>query len=133
MLSRLRGVPHSRSVGSGLVALLVHAGHVYLASAGDSRAYLVGPYGASLLTSDDNQATERMLQWAAEGWPRWRAQGPALTRYVGCFDVYDRPVTPQLRVRDFRLAPGEQVLVCSDGITQYLAPNEPEVARQLGH
>ena len=119
-------------MGTTLVALLVHAGHVYLASAGDSRAYLVGPYGASLLTSDDNQATERMLQWAAEGWPRWRAQGPALTRYVGCFDVYDRPVTPQLRVRDFRLAPGEQVLVCSDGITQYLAPNEPEVARQLG-
>ena len=118
-------------MGTTVVVLVVHQGHAYLVSAGDSRAYLIGPYGASLLTSDDNQSTERMQRWVKEGWPRWRAQGPALTRYLGYFDAFDRPITPPLRCREFALLPSEQVLLCSDGITHYLSDNEPEVARQL--
>jgi protein phosphatase len=118
-------------MGTTLVALVVHQSHAYLVSAGDSRAYLIGPYGASLLTSDDNQSTERMQRWVKEGWPRWRAQGPALTRYLGYFDAFDRPISPPLRCREFALLPSEQILLCTDGITHYLSDNEPEVARQL--
>ena len=68
--------------------------------------------------------------------PQLMSAGKALTRCVGTFMVNEEGMlTPRLTEPDFfsfNLLPGERVLLCSDGVTDYVANGMPgEVERVL--
>jgi serine/threonine protein phosphatase PrpC len=110
-------------MGSTVVVALVRGARVQLGWLGDSRAYLVGPYGASLLTADMNQAAERLVAWTAGKEPRWDGSGFALVGYIGHFneEIRPEPLTP--RQMSFTMLPGERLVLCTDGVTDYVHPH----------
>jgi protein phosphatase len=118
-------------MGTTVVACLMLGNRAHLAWLGDSRAYLVGPYGISLLTADDNVSGERFQLWC-DGLSRsWSPSGHALVRYVGHFDEDQTPAPFPSHRAELVLRPGERLVICSDGITDYIDPTEPGVARRM--
>ena len=118
-------------MGTTCVIAVVHGTQVNLAWLGDSRAYLVGPYGASLLTADENQAGERLKAWHLRFVEQWDPAGFALIGYLGHFNELTRPEALPAHHSAFTLMPGERLVMCSDGVTDYIAETHPEVAKVL--
>ncbi len=118
-------------MGTTAVLAIARGNRVCLAWLGDSRAYLVGPYGAALLTADQNQAGDRMITWAVGEDPWWDATGFALVGYVGHFNEWSRAEALPVAHLALTLLQGERLVLCSDGITDYLADTHPEVGRAL--
>jgi serine/threonine protein phosphatase PrpC len=116
-------------MGTTAVVAVVHGNLVSLAWLGDSRAYLVGPYGASILTADENQASERLRVWHLNFIDRWDPSGYALVGYLGHFNELTRPEALPAHHTSFMLCPGERLVICSDGVTDYMAETSPEAAR----
>jgi PPM family protein phosphatase len=110
-------------VGTTLVAAVVRSEELYWVSAGDSRLYLYRAADDTLTrcTDDHNYAYELHLQVAAEQMsPEQAAAHPdrqALTSFVGLEEIprIDRNLYP------VRLAPGDRLLLCSDGVYGVLA------------
>jgi len=107
--------PERRGMGTTLTAALVAQEQVHLAHVGDSRAYRWSPNaGLERLTTDHTPAEEAVREGILS--PEEAAASPdrhMLLRVVGTepdveVDVPD-PVT---------LAPGEALLLCSDGLTE---------------
>jgi serine/threonine protein phosphatase PrpC len=119
-------------MGTTCVAAITRGNWVSLAWLGDSRAYLVGPYGASLLTADDNQSRERLRSWQLGYQDKWDPQGHALVAYIGHFDETEQAEALQPHHLSFNLLQGERLLLCSDGVVDYLGESEPDVARAIG-
>jgi protein phosphatase len=115
-------------MGTTAVMALVYGNRVWLAWLGDSRAYVVGAYGASLLTFDENQASERLRAWHLDHTPRWDPSGFALVGYLGHFDELSRAEALPAHHTSFTLVPGERLVLCSDGVTDYLGDTHPEAA-----
>lgn len=115
-------------MGTTTTLVVVHGNWVSLAWLGDSRAYLVGPYGASILTADENQAGERLRAWHLGFLDGWDPAGFALVGYLGHFSDEMRAEALSAHHASFTLLPGESVLLCSDGVTDYVAETHPEVA-----
>ncbi len=126
---RLAGGDLHDRVPMGTTALvgLAFGNRVWLAWLGDSRAYIAGSYGVSLLTYDENQASERLQGWFTGNLPRWDPSGFALVGYLGHFDELGRPAALPANHSSFSLCPGETLLLCSDGVTDYLGDTHPEV------
>lgn len=118
-------------MGTTATAVQTAGNRVHLTWVGDSRAYLVGPYGAAQVTADDNVSGETFLAWCARETRHWDAQGHALTRYVGHFDESWEPAPFPAHHTSFVLRPGERLLLTSDGITDYLAAHEAEIVQQI--
>lgn len=112
-------------MGTTCVVAIVRGSRVQIGWLGDSRAYVVGKYGASLLTADMNQAAERLRLWHGGHELRWDPAGYALVGYIGHFneDYRDEPLQPHQI--SFTLLPGERLVLCSDGITDYIAQHHP--------
>jgi len=118
-------------MGTTCTVAVVHGNWVSLAWLGDSRAYLVGPYGASIVTADENQAGERLRAWHLSFLEDWDPAGFALVGYLGHFDELVRPEALSAHHVAFTMLPGERLLICSDGVTDYLSDTHPEVAAAL--
>ena len=118
-------------MGTTAVVAIARGNRVCLGWQGDSRAYLVGPYGAALLTSDQNQAADRMVGWAFGEEPYWDPAGFALVGYVGHFNEWNRAEALPVDHIGLTLLQGERLVLCSDGITDYLADSHPEVVQVL--
>jgi serine/threonine protein phosphatase PrpC len=118
-------------MGTTILLSLVHGNHVSIAWLGDSRIYLVGPYGASLVTADENQAAERLKAWHLRFLESWDPGGFALVGYVGHFDEAMKPEALSAHHLTFTLVPGERLVLCTDGITDYIAEAHPEVSRVI--
>jgi len=118
-------------MGTTAAVAISHGNHVNIAWLGDSRIYLVGPYGASLLTTDMNQAGERLHAWVHGHELTWDPTGYALVGYVGHFNEWLRSEALPPEQISLKLMPGECLVMCSDGITDYLAENHPQVARMI--
>jgi protein phosphatase len=86
---------------STLVAAAVREQHAVIANLGDSRAYLVR-------AGQPHQVTEDHAASVAHG----------ITRFVGD----PRGVQPDVFVED--LVPGDRLLLCSDGLTRHVEPDE---------
>ena len=110
---------------------VVHGNWVSMAWLGDSRAYLVGPYGASLLSADENQAGERLKAWHLNFLDNWDPAGFALVGYLGHFNEIMRPEALSAHHTAFTLLPGERLAIMSDGVTDYIGETHPEVASIL--
>ncbi len=116
-------------MGTTCVLAVVHGVQVYMAWLGDSRAYLVGSYGASLVTADENQASERLRAWQLNFLDHWDPAGFALVGYLGHFTELSRPEALTAHHTQFKLLPGEHIVMCSDGVSDYVAESHPEVAQ----
>jgi serine/threonine protein phosphatase PrpC len=112
-------------MGTTVVVAAVRGSRVQVGWLGDSRAYLVGPYGASLLTADMNQAGDRLRSWHAGHELAWDPAGYALVGYIGHFaeDMRAEPLVPSQT--SFTLLPGERLVLCTDGVTDYVAAHHP--------
>lgn len=115
-------------MGSTAVVAVARGNRVSIAWLGDSRAYVVGAYGASQLTADANQAGERLVDWQRGQLGSFDATGFALVRYVGHFDESGRaePLPPYHT--EIVLLPDERLVICSDGITDYVGNTQADVA-----
>jgi len=118
-------------MGTTALVALARGNRVCIGSLGDSRAYLVGPYGAAILTADQNQAADRLQLWSEGYEPWWDPAGFALVGYVGHFNEANRAEALPVSHIAFTLLPGEKLVLVSDGITDYLAEEHPDVATAL--
>jgi serine/threonine protein phosphatase PrpC len=118
-------------MGATVTVAISQGNLVSLASLGDSRAYLVGPYGASLLTVDQTQARDRLIEWAAGQRKQWRKTGAALVGYIGHFDENYEPTPIPAIHRSFTMLAGETLIICSDGITNFIASKFSDVSDLL--
>ncbi len=118
-------------MGTTAVVALVYGNWVSIAWLGDSRAYLVGAYGASLVTADENQAGERLRAWHLNFVDAWDPAGFALVGYLGHFNELSRPEALSAHHTSFTLLPGEQLVMCTDGVTDYIGETHPEVSGVL--
>jgi protein phosphatase len=104
-----------RGMGTTIVVALVCGNELAYAGIGDSRAYLVGDAGIRQLTRDDSwiETAIAVGAVAAES-RRSHAFGHVLTKALGVGWDLD------VEVGETALAPGDLLLLCSDGLTAVL-------------
>ncbi|HZP96603.1 MAG TPA: protein phosphatase 2C domain-containing protein [Candidatus Limnocylindria bacterium] len=98
----------NRHAAATLVAAVLRRDHLVIANLGDSRAYLVRDGAPRQLTEDHRGATRH-----------------AITRFVGD----PRGVQPDVFVEDLR--PADRLVLCSDGLTRHVSPEE--IAAAVAH
>lgn len=126
---RMAGGDLGQHIPMGTTALLglVQGATVQLGALGDSRAYLVTSNGAALLTGDQNLRGEWLCSWQRGRPVELSGDGNALTGYCGHFNerLVAEPVPPVQRT--ITMLPGETLLLCSDGFTDYAADTNAEI------
>ncbi|WP_295427121.1 protein phosphatase 2C domain-containing protein [uncultured Thiodictyon sp.] len=121
------------NVGTTLVAAAVRGEDLFWVAVGDSRLYLYRHADGSLTqcTQDHNHGNELLLRVAAGELSRETvASDPdreALTSFVGMAEI------PQVdrNLRSLALAPGDRLLLCSDGVHGVLGEAELQQALTL--
>jgi serine/threonine protein phosphatase PrpC len=118
-----------RGMGTTLTALLICADRAFLAHVGDSRAYLVRGGRATQMTRDHSLIEELVL---AGQITREESRQPELDR-LRCVLARAVGVASDVAVDvlDLELLPGDQFLLCSDGLSHYM-PEEEICAVLLG-
>jgi protein phosphatase len=116
----------SEVMGATCVIALAHRGICTVASIGDSRIYLVRPEGIEPLSRDHNLTTLGLIEGMDPDAALLLPQGDALARCLGLFDLDgEGRLIPQRLLPDvlsFFLQPGDIVLLCSDGLTDFAGP-----------
>ncbi len=104
-------------MGTTLVCALVdESGDAVLANVGDSRAYGVSPYGAELLTRDHSLVSDLVREGKlTELQARAHPYRNVITRALGTHPAVEVDTFP-----DVRLAGGELLVLCSDGVSGYV-------------
>ena len=104
--------PMLRGMGSTITAALISDGHAHLAHVGDSRIYLIRDGQARLLTLDHSRIT-RMIEvgMITPEQAKNHPMGHILERSIGSSDSIDVELQSPVR-----LAQGDVLLLCSDGL-----------------
>jgi len=118
---------HKRDMGSTAVAVIVHGGRFYLASVGDSRAYLVRGGTVIQLTSDHNFGEEMIRLGKLR--PEEAVRNPhagSLVRSIGNEPEVQVDLGVYWNARESEAAakarqgtllkPGDHLILCSDGL-----------------
>ena len=113
------------TMATTLVAVLTDGHVVGLAHVGDSRAYLLGADGLRRLTRDHTWVQE--LVDAGSITPEQARTHPRRSVVTRALDGHQR-AEPDLSLVE--LAAGDRLLVCSDGVSDYL--DDPAIAAVLG-
>ncbi|TVQ95740.1 MAG: hypothetical protein EA398_17065 [Deltaproteobacteria bacterium] len=128
--------PPDEVMGTTLLCAVIHRDHVTLGSLGDSRAYLLRAGQLLRLNRDHNLATMAIADGADPEAALALPQAEALTRCIGMFDADDigdllisQPAAPDLL--SFPLCAGDRLLLCSDGVTDYIAETEKRAERAV--
>jgi serine/threonine protein phosphatase PrpC len=100
-----------------LVAVAVGGGSAFLVHVGDSRAYLFRDGEVRQLTEDHSMVNE-LVRSGKMTWPEARASRHrhVITRAMGLYP------TVQPSRGSFDLLPGDRLLLCSDGLSDVVAP-----------
>jgi serine/threonine protein phosphatase PrpC len=110
--------PEKRGMGTTASALLISGDRGFIAHVGDSRIYMLRAGQVVQLTEDHSLVNEliRRGRVTKEGFDTspYKAYKNAVTRAVGVYE------TVQGDTIDFELLPGDQFLLCSDGLHAYL-------------
>ena len=110
--------PDLRGMGTTLTAVVVRGGELIVAHVGDSRAYLVRGGRAWPLTRDHTWVTDALARGLLT--PQEAASHPwrhILTRNLGGSSA-------AIDVRRVVYAPGDRLVLCSDGVSNLLAQHE---------
>jgi serine/threonine protein phosphatase PrpC len=110
--------PEKRGMGTTTSALLIAGDRGFIAHVGDSRIYLLRAGQVIQLTEDHSLVNElirrgRVTKENFDTSP-YKAYKNAVTRAVGVYE------TVQGDTFDFEILPGDQFLLCSDGLHTYL-------------
>jgi protein phosphatase len=111
--------PSQRGMGTTVTAAVVRGHKLYVANVGDSRAYLIRGERIEQITLDHSFVAEEIR--AGRMPPEEAANHPQrnlLTRVVGIGDRIDVDVFQR------RLEPGDSIVLCSDGLSEYVADRE---------
>ena len=116
----------SSIMGSTVVTLLIEGNHGACVWAGDSRCYMLREQRLYQLTRDHSLYEELIFeqQMSAEQ-AQQHPSSHALTRAIGA------SVQLNLEVLEFEVCPGDVILLCSDGLYQYLDANAQSRALNL--
>ncbi|MGC6417541.1 MAG: Stp1/IreP family PP2C-type Ser/Thr phosphatase [Bradymonadia bacterium] len=116
-----------RGMGTTLSALFMHEGRGYIAHVGDSRVYLVRRKEVVQLTEDHSLINELIKQGKLRPGDKAkkRKYSNAITRAVGIYEDV------KVDTFDFELSVGDVILICSDGLSQYLKSVD-ELGRLVG-
>ncbi|RZN45239.1 serine/threonine-protein phosphatase [archaeon] len=114
-----RSDPSLQGMGTTLIWAIAFSGEVFLAHVGDSRAYVWGQKGLCRATRDQTPV-QRMVD-RGELTPS-QARAHPLRHVVSQAFGLTSPLRPCLSWR--RVAPGEGILLCSDGLTDQLTDDE---------
>ncbi|HET6147561.1 MAG TPA: Stp1/IreP family PP2C-type Ser/Thr phosphatase [Polyangia bacterium] len=110
--------PEKRGMGTTTSALLIAGDRGFIAHVGDSRIYMLRSGQVVQLTEDHSLLNEliRRGKITKEGFEDspYKQYRNAVTRAVGVYE------TVQGDTIDFEILPGDQFLVCSDGLHAYL-------------
>ncbi len=110
--------PEKRGMGTTCSALLVAGDRGFIAHVGDSRIYMLRAGQVVQLTEDHSLVNELIKRGRVtkEGFDTspYKAYKNAVTRAVGVYE------TVQPDTIDFEILPGDQFLLCSDGLHFYL-------------
>lgn len=109
-----------QGAGSTIVAAVIHQNTLYVAHVGDSRAYLLRNGQVYRLTQDHTLTQLKLLRGLIT--PEQAATDPdqgVLTRSLGSAPTVEVEVS-----RPVSLAPGDVVLLCSDGLTDVVSDEE---------
>ncbi len=106
-------------MGTTFVAATISGQHLYVANVGDSRLYLVDDTAVCQITRDHSLVNEMIRQGGMTAeMARHSTRKNIITRAVGAeSDV-------QIDVFDLFLQPGQQVLMCTDGLTNMVSDDE---------
>lgn len=111
--------PHLQGMGSTVVAGVMDGDRFYLGNVGDSRAYLINGTTIYQLSQDHSWVADQVRAGViTANEARHHPQKNVLTRAVGPMaDVH-------ADIRTFELVPGDQVLLCTDGLTNLVSDEE---------
>jgi protein phosphatase len=118
-------------MGTTFVGALLLGSQAHLAALGDSRAYLVSGELVCPLTYDQNLKSLLLRLHMLGRQVDLSEPGHALVGFLGHFAPDGTPSLPPLFQRTLSLLPGEWLILCSDGLTDYAAPSERELAELL--
>jgi serine/threonine protein phosphatase PrpC len=115
-ISRKRG---GDVIGATLAVLLAFDGYYACVWSGDSRIYVVRAGEITQLSRDHTEVQELLINGVitAEEAKTW-AGSNVITRAIG---VYDEP---ELEIMSGPLQPGDNFIICSDGLTRHVEDNE---------
>ena len=115
----------TREAGSTMAAAVIHGNVLYAANVGDSRVYLLRDGQITPLTHDHTLTQQKVDRGIIR--PEQAEMDPdhnILTRSMGAGPAVQVDVFPAMQ-----LAPGDVVLLCSDGLTDMLG--DEEIARSV--
>lgn len=111
--------PELSGMGTTITASLVRGDHVFIAQVGDSRAYLLRGGGIARLTEDHSLVQELVKNGGiTEEQAFVHPHRNVLTRAVGTEHALD------VDLYRHGCQPGDLLLLCTDGLTGYLRPDE---------
>jgi protein phosphatase len=111
-----QGQPVGRRMGTTAVVAVEQNGQVYVASLGDSRAYLVRDGSVEQLTVDHSVAQALVTSGALT--PQEARQSPwqhVLHKFLGCAEMSEGP-----EVRPFTPRAGDRLILATDGMTNHV-------------
>ena len=127
----------SEVMGSTCILAFVNGGVCHLMSLGDSRAYLIREGYMEQITRDHNLLTLGIADGLDPDTAIMLPQGDALARCLGSFEIHSNgklvpfPVQPDHYV--FSLASGDHLVICTDGLTDYAAPDPADAEERIYH
>jgi len=108
----IRRNPERETMGSTVVACLIHGPKVTLTHVGDSRAYILGPEGIRQVTRDHSWVAEQVANGIlTPSEARVHPFRNVITQALGNGGDLD------LEVQDLELSGSERLLLCSDGLS----------------
>jgi len=108
----IRRNPERETMGSTVVASLVHGPKVTLAHVGDSRAYVLGPEGIRQVTRDHSWVAEQVANGVlSPSEARVHPFRNVITQALGNGGELE------VEIQDFELSKSERLLLCSDGLS----------------
>lgn len=116
--------PSWQGMGTTIVAVLVKDGHAGIAHAGDSRLYLLRGGQLHQITGDHSLVAEQVRQGlitAEEAQKSTRKN--VITRALGQWEELE------IEMQDLELVDGDQLLLCSDGLSGMVS--DPEISALL--
>jgi protein phosphatase len=120
-------IPGRSGMGTTVTALVVHEDRALIGQVGDSRAYLLRDGAIERITEDHSWVAEQvkarlMTEEQAERSPYRNV----ITRSIGA----EETVEPDLF--ELTLQPGDRFLLCSDGLSGVVTPEEMKEAMESG-